>query len=166
MLFELAKSWVSMGVPSKIAIIFPWCLAFYSWCGVNPTTMQEYPFLTIHVFTKNLPIHVVFPQKITTMFIIMVIFHSNSSELWMFSSENSVFPPKIIYVHQKRSNFPKNSDFSQKTSKFPKICGISLKMSFWATIGQYGKSTYFRTRFYGLLRPKHGLCTGGFGVRI
>ena len=42
----------------------------------------------------------------------------------------------------------------------------SAKKSLYERWSPYGNSTYFCTHFYGLIRVKYGLCTGGFGIRI
>ena len=42
----------------------------------------------------------------------------------------------------------------------------SAKKGLYEKWPPYGNSTYFCTHFYGLIRVKYGLCTGGFGIRI
>lgn len=102
--------------------------------------------------------------------------HHNHDVFTKFPPNCGCSPPKVVYSHHKSSmstqNIKKNHRISSKintcppkTSKVHQICGFSPKISFPSTLGPYGKSTYSCTPFYGLIRPKHGLCTGGFAVR-
>ena len=58
---------------------------------------------------------------------------------------------------------PKNTNFPPKCQFFGKISPNTPKIANFPNMVRYGKSTYFSTHFYGFIRPKHGLCTGGFG---
>ena len=103
--------------------------------------MQQHPFPTVHVFTKNLAIHVMFPQKVTTMFIIIMMCLLN------FLQTVDVLPQKLSipttsHLCPHKINHRISSKINTcppKTSKVHQICGFHQKLAFPAPLGHTEK---------------------------
>ena len=65
------------------------------------------------------------------------------------------FDTSLLKTYQHIVSIPKSSESTRKRPK-------PFKIGLLGCFPGYGKSTYFHSGFYGLLRAKYGLCTGGF----
>lgn len=124
--------------------------------------MQQHPFPTVHVFTKNLAIHVMFPQKVTTMFIIIMMCLLNflqtvdvlpqklsiptTSHLCPHKISKKIieFHLKSILAPPKPAKFTKFVDFHQKLA-FPAPLGHTEKVRILVRLSTalYGQNTAF-----------------------
>lgn len=124
---------------------------FSCWCCENPPECMVFTLFTANIqlalpcFThKNHYLHLHIGNSTINIYVV--------SPKWQ----------KITIFSVKLGNSPKNAFFSPKIMVWAKTRQKPAKMVNFPNIGQYGKSTYFSTHFYGFIRPKYGLCTGPF----